>query len=104
MLSLILIAFASMCNACMDTLSFHRSVSIWKNSGWFWSVDQHRVKVIGYPVNAWHLLKSLMIVLMVIGAIIYEPVVNPYVDFVLFGVVWNLFFNILFNKILVNKV
>jgi len=101
MITFILIALAAMTNAIMDTIAFHFSRSIFKHSTWFWTVDKYRMKVGGYPVNAWHLAKSLMIMLMVVGAMLYEPIVNPYSDFFIYGIVWNVFFNIMFNKILI---
>lgn len=101
MITLFTIILAASMNAVMDTLAFHRSVSIWKASGEFWTVDKGGfLPFTKYRFNAWHLAKSIMIMAMVVGALVYEPIITPVVDFVILGIVWNIFFNILFNKIL----
>lgn len=124
MISLLLVALAAICNALMDTISFHYKQSIftkfnpqwwdplisWKNKYIDWDNDvrMERQLFIGnlfsikYPTfltDAWHFFKSLMIVLLGFAIVLYVPVVNIYVDIILVGLAWNLTFNVFYNKL-----
>ncbi len=113
-----------MCNAVMDVCQFHYDKSVftlynhnywnaeisWKNKyvdwdggnrnrkKWFWGIN--------YPVqltDAWHLFKSLMIVLFALAVVFYQPVVNFWVDFGVMGLMWNFTFNLYYNHIFILK-
>ena len=123
MISYILFALAAICNAVMDTLVHHYNKSIFtKLNAWFWDatiswtnkyIDHLPTKglrmliwKIHYPVqltDAWHLFKSIMIVLLVLGAVLYEPLLGIGWDFLTIGIIWNLTFNLFYNKILRKK-
>ncbi len=56
-----------------------------------------------YRPDAWHLSKSIILILMALAILCYKPIVSPLVDFILLGAAWNLVFNIFYNKILLKK-
>lgn len=121
-LSFIFLALASICNAVIDTLAHHHSVSVFKKyKTGFWAdatlvswknkyinndTLQGRKKLfwkINLPVqftDAWHLFKSLMIIFTVTSIIMYVPLINKIIDFCIIGIVWNLIFNLFYNVIL----
>jgi hypothetical protein len=95
-----MITVAAICTAVMDTLAFHRSVSIWQKSGSFWTVDQHRIMVFKYPVNAWHISKSLMLLCLFSIWPFYKVVIHPVADILIGGFWFIQVFNLFFNHIL----
>lgn len=121
MISLILISLAAILNAVMDVGQFHFSSSIfrnwnpkyydgsisWKNKYVDWDGGDKRRKkwffgLLNVPVqftDAWHLVKSLMIICLVSAVIMYEPVFKNYqwIDFFLFGSVWNISFMLFYD-------
>lgn len=119
MISLILVMLAAICNAVMDTISFHYIKSIfsklnrqwwdpyvsWKNKYIDWDRGKRAEKTIWgikYPTaltDAWHFFKSTMIVLMVLAIVLYTPFINPFIDFMIIGLGWNISFNLFYNKI-----
>jgi len=112
MLSIIFIILAAICNAVMDTLSFHFSSSIFsKKKPNFWDPNiswRFAKKIGGYKLDAWHLFKSSMIVFLVISIIIYNifpfpSIIKWYFQVPILGVAWNLTFNLFFNKIFTKK-
>lgn len=109
-ISLILFAVAAAINALMDTLEHHFSTSIFRKLDQrFWNplVSWKFVRrIFGYPIDAWHLLKSSMIILIVMaitfhGQIIIYELFNMsfFVEIFVYGVVWNLVFNIFYTWI-----
>ena len=106
MISLILFCFASMLNAVMDTLFDHFTTSIFRNlNPDFWDPmvswkHCNVIPIIQYPIDAWHLMKSGMVIIICFSIVLYTPIINIYVDFLIFGVLWNIIFNLFFNKIL----
>ena len=96
-LSYILIALAAICNAFMDIVeneNFHASIfknlnqKFWyKKGSWLYAK-----RIGGYKLDAWHLAKSLMIILICVAIITYHPFI-PIIDFVIYGLLWNLTFN-----------
>ncbi len=119
--SMILVVLAAICNACMDTLVHHWDSSVFykpnciENNRWnsFFnpeksSVSAYILPFTKYKVDAWHLLKSLMIILLV-GAIVISLASEPPIFnvwwfylglFIWFGILWNGTFNIFYNHIL----
>jgi len=89
----------------MDTLNFHFESSVFKNKDpRFWNPQiswRYCKVVLGYHIDGWHLVKSLLIVLITITIILYRPFINPAVDLLAYGILWNLSFNTFF-KILNN--
>lgn len=98
------VIFASICNATMDTLSHHFSESIFKNANkkfWFPIMSSDSALRIGtYKVDAWHLLKSVTIILLGLAVVHYKPCNEWYFDLFLFGWFWNITFSIFYDKIL----
>ena len=101
MISVILIALAAICNACMDTCEFHYDNSVltkfsnrwyfdasisWKNKyidrivengmrKWFF-------KFLNIPVfvtDFWHLCKSLCVTLICASCVLYTPFLGTYI-------------------------
>jgi len=102
MISLILISIAAIFNSIMDTLFDHFNVSIFKNLNpnlWNPMISWKTSKtILGYHVDAWHIFKSIMIILLILSIICYKQLINPYLDFLIFGISWNIIFNIFLIK------
>lgn len=126
-LLIILIILASISNAIMDTLNHHHSLSIFKRfPGTFFAEDswknkyinrdmaQGRIKwdlglfKINKPVqltDAWHLFKSLQIIIL-ISLIFIIPQAPNVLYFILYtlgaGILYNLIFSLFYHKLLLN--
>ena len=107
MISYILLALASICNAIMDTLTHHFGYSIFKNKNEeFWNPNEswkfvNFLPFTKYRADAWHLLKSAMIIFICL-AIVFANKFNI-VDFVLLGTLWNIIFNVFYNYLLISN-
>lgn len=108
MITLLFFFLAGILNAFMDTIEEgHFTNSIFKN--WdqkFWFKYQswkYAKKIGGYPLDAWHIAKSLWWTSVVGGAIAYfytGPIFSPWVlDFIILGLVPMLTFNVFYNHI-----
>ena len=111
MVSILFFILASICNAIMDNLSHHWYKSVFRHKDpKFWNplVSCNTAKYIPhtkYKVDAWHLLKSAMIVFLALGvslAYITEPIGNIYIHFIVLGMAWNATFNLFYNKLLIS--
>lgn len=76
MLTLLPFFLAGILNAFMDTIEEgHFSNSIfktWDQRFWYkWQSWKYAKKILGYPVDAWHIAKSLWWACMIIAPIIY---------------------------------
>lgn len=105
MISLILICIAAFLNAVMDTLQFHFFISKFKNLDMkFWNPESSwKVDPLPgtkYKPDAWHLSKSLCIIMLCMAVVFYTPLLGKAYDFILAGVLWNLVFNLSYNKFL----
>ena len=122
MISFLLIALASFCNAIMDVVSFHYDESVfsrfnrkfwdasisWKNKYVDWDKgNKERKKIFGIRLapaftDSWHFFKSLMIVLIVLSVVLYKPLFGEVIDFVVMGLIWNFvflfFYEVVFKK------
>ena len=102
-MSYIFLILASICNACMDTLSFHFFNSVfcslnpnfW-NPNYSWAFEK-LIPFTKYRVDAWHLFKSAMIVFFCLAIVFFN---GKLWEFIILGCVWNLTFNIFYEKIL----
>lgn len=103
MISLILIMVAAIGNSMMDLLDERFESSIFKKlNPKFWSKavsSQHAKRVFGYKIDAWHLTKSTVIILLCLAAVLYKPCTTPLIDFIIMGAAWNLPFNLFYNRI-----
>ena len=120
MIAYILVCLAAVCNAVMDTISFHHNISIfsrynpnfwnpeisWKNKYVDWDNYRrlrkrfffHWFVVPAALTDAWHLFKSLMIIFLVLAIVLYQPVFGILYDFVGLGLLWNISFLLCYNK------
>jgi|SRR5579885_2754026 len=109
MLSFILFGLAAFFNAVMDTLDVgHFTNSVFKK--WnpkFWAKGvswQYAPHVFGYPIDAWHLSKSLMILCLASSAVLYHCLLpSPLLDLTLLGTIWIGIFDLFYVHLLVNK-
>lgn len=105
-LTIILVAVAAIFDAIKDTLYSHFSNSVFKNKpAKFWRADlswqyAYRIPIIDYPIDAWHISKSIYIALMIFAMVFYNPLINVIVDFILLAIVHNLTFTLFYDKIL----
>ena len=103
MISLLLIAVAAILNAFMDTIEnerYYRSrlrdlnEKFWyKRTSW-----KYCYKFGSYPVDAWHLSKSLMVICLVL-AVGFAPVIPWWLMLILGGIVWNVTFNLFYESV-----
>lgn len=123
LVSLFLIALAAGCNAVMDICSHKFTTSIFKklNPLWWDATISWKNKYINatpalglrklfwrinYPVqltDAWHLFKTLMIVLLCLAIVFYKPMFIWWADVLILGTVWNCTFSLFYNKVLRSK-
>lgn len=107
MIALLYFFIAGVCNAFMDTIEEgHFSNSIFRNLNQkFWYKQEswkYARKIFNYPIDAWHLAKSLMWTSVSLGAVIYYrfgPIFNPILDFLTIGFLIMLTFNVFYNHI-----
>jgi len=124
------LAIAAISNAIMDNIEHHWFDSIFndtkKHDPQFWNPsmswrnkyidgdyfkDHKKFKIWRWEFNtfdfasdAWHLFKSLMIVMqavaLMLSAMYYQPIYTYLEAIVIYGLVWNGTFNLFYNKIL----
>ncbi len=97
--------FAAFLNATMDTLKDHYSTSFAKN--WnpnFWDATNSWntcTTILGYHIDAYHLLKSAMVITLCIPLSFYlhqsYPSLSTFVWFCICTLVWNITFNIAYK-------
>ena len=101
---LIFILFAAICNAVMDSLEndcIHGTVFSKKNQK-FWNKQISATvtkKIFGWKYDAWHVFKSLMVILLALAITSYRPIQAWLIDFFVIGWVWNGYFNVFYNHI-----
>lgn len=109
-LSLLLFSTAAIMNAIMDTLMFHFDQSIFSGKDrkfWDPSVSWNAAKYIpytNYKIDAWHLAKSAMIILVALAAMVLLgnlKFIMPWWGYIsmliAYGIVWNVTFNAFFD-------
>jgi len=101
----LLIAFAAICNAAMDRtgdiVAFNKSIFQHRNPK-FWCKEiswLHAKKIFGWKADAWHIAKSLMIIIFAFAAAFFKSTGHWYYDVLLIGLAWNLPFNLFYNKL-----
>lgn len=114
MISLMCILVASFFNAMMDSLENENFFeSIFRNKAQhFWYKREswkYAKKVFSYPVDAWHLSKSAMIVFMCIAVYTEQfsnqiwytnyQWLNVFIDIGVAGMVWNLGFTLFYHRL-----
>lgn len=105
MLSIALWCLAAIFNSIMDALEEgHFQTSIFRNLNqkfWYKSESwKHAKRIFGYPIDAWHLSKSAMIIcLLAIAANYITPFPYYWLNFISLGGMWNLLFNVFYNHI-----
>lgn len=101
----LLISMAAICNAAMDrtgdiaafnkSIFQHRNTKFWcKEISWLYAK-----KFFGWKSDAWHIAKSLMIILLAFAMVFYKSTGYWYIDILLIGAAWNIPFNLFYNKI-----
>lgn len=53
---------------------------------------EFKIKIPDSISDAWHVAKSLMIILITLSIIFYKPFI-PVIDMIVLGVIWNVSFN-----------
>lgn len=103
---MLFIILAAICNAVMDTcetlISFNASkLNKWGYDRNFWckpiSSSENFIPFTRYRADAWHILKSSMIIFMCMAIVQYKPLSTTFIDFVICGILWNLTFNTVYN-------
>lgn len=116
----ILIVISAIANAIMDKISFHHSTSIFKDwSNWWNPKESWKYKWkngnkaegekfwlsstwLVWTTDAWHLMKSIMEMCLLVAIVIYTPYFNPIIDlgilFLVQAVTFHTFFTYILNK------
>jgi hypothetical protein len=114
---IVFVIAAAICNSIMDIVeneNFSNSkLATYNPRFWYKRVSWlYARKIAGYKIDAWHLFKSAMIILLCGAAISYHylPLFRCdmlwnsrrawLADVLIFGLAWNLPFNLFYNKIL----
>jgi hypothetical protein len=100
---LIFVFIAAVLNALMDRVENENfSSSVFKNLNQkFWYKREswkHAKKVFGWKFDAWHVAKSLMIISLAFGIVLYRPILGI-LDVLIIGAIWIGTFNIFYNRI-----
>jgi hypothetical protein len=108
MISLLLFAIAALLDAFIDTLEeghFQTSIFSKMNQNFWYKEESWKTarKIGGYPIDAWHLGKSAMIVAVGFAITQYDTILNPTLDVVLYGVAWITVFNWGYNHLFKRK-
>jgi len=123
MISVLLMIFTGICNACMDVLRVRWKTSIfrfWKNQNWInpalswhnkWkNGDQtQREKFFGsstffvWLTDFWHFCKFLMLIFITSAIIFYNPMFKWWIDFIILYCAFTITFEIFFSKILISS-
>lgn len=102
MIAAALILLAAICKAIADTLDHHFDLSVFKNKPRsFWDpniVHKTGKQIFGYPIDAWHLLNSAMIVCFITAIAIHKPVLAWYFEIPIGGVWFIVVFNTFYNR------
>lgn len=124
--SLIFIMLAAICNAIMDTITYHWYSSVfcgnvnriwwdpeisWRNKYTQGQVYYGLRKwwIFDVPcTDAWHTFKSSMVVLIVLAIITFDcTIIRFWYEYIIiiiaYGLMWNLTFNLFYNKLLKSK-
>lgn len=124
--SLIFIMLAAICNAIMDTITYHWYSSmfcgnvnrIWWDPEISWRNKYNQGQVYNglrkwwiFDVpctDAWHTFKNLMIVLIVLSIVTFDcKIIRFWYEYIImiiaYGLMWNLTFNLFYNKLLKSK-
>lgn len=103
LISPVLIFLASAACATYEVLDRHFFESRFSNLNQnFWYPHQSwkvAPVIFRYRVDAWHLLKSLMVVTMVCAIVFHRPCLAWYWEVMIGGSVWNLTFNLFYHVI-----
>lgn len=121
MISIILMIFGGIFNACMDVLKHRYPISIfsnWKNQKWIdpslswpnkWKngdPDQGE-KFIGsstflvWLTDFWHFSKFMMLLCIMFAIVFYNSLVNWWVDIIILYCLFTITFELFFSKILI---
>ena len=104
MISITLFLLASICNACMDTLKDHFDVSVFQKfdeSFWNPAISWKKKTFLTYRFDGWHILKSLVIILICFSIVLYKPITDYWLlDIFIYGMAWNICFEVFWSKIL----
>ena len=106
-MAFILVVIAAIANACMDrvetTIHFNASVFRDLNPKFFSKVDSagaKRLPFTNYPINFWHICKSVMICSLLAIPFVHNTLFHPLIDYVIFGLLYNITFELFYSKIL----
>ena len=103
LISPLLIFLAACACATYEVLDRHFFESRFRNlpqDFWYphrsWKVAP---KIFGYRVDAWHLLKSCMVVALVCAIYFHHPVLAWYFEIPIGGAIWNVTFTLFYHTI-----
>ena len=94
---------AAVLNALMDRVeneNFSSSVFRGLNPKWWYKREswKYAKRVFGWKFDAWHVAKSLMIISLAFGIVLYRPILGI-LDVLIIGAIWIGTFNIFYKRI-----
>ncbi len=106
---MVFIILAAICDALIDTLQHHwykfrfkdKVDKQWWNPQISWQNKYNPDVMIVQLSDAWHLFKTIKIILWVIAVVTYQIIINPLIDILIIGLIRNLVFSIFYNKVFV---
>lgn len=125
MISIILLVLAGICNACMDVVQFHFSLSLFsrlKNQEWInpkisyknkWNYESGFIKgekffgsstIFVFVTDLWHFAKALMLLLIMLAIVFYQPMFKWYFDIIILYASFTITFELFYSKILVKNI
>lgn len=109
MTTYILIFLAAFYKAVADTISHHFDTSVFKNMPFqFWNPNESykyapRIPLTKYPVDAWHLSNSFMIICFICAAVFYDGQLKWFWDILVLGIGFNIVFGLFYDYVLRRK-
>jgi hypothetical protein len=103
MIALLIISFAAICKALVDTLDHHFDTSIFRDkSRRYWDpnvIQKTSGQIFGYPLDVWHITNSLQLAAWLALPFFYHPWKAWYIDYSIGGMTFIIVFNLFYNKI-----
>lgn len=107
MISLSLILLAAIFKAIADTTLHHYDTSVFRKLSFqFWNPNEsykYARKIFKYPIDAWHLANSAMIVCFIVAVICYEQQLKWFWELAIAGISFNVVFGLFYDTLLRRK-
>lgn len=85
----------------LENENFSSSIFRNKNPKFWYKREswKYAKKIFGWKFDAWHIAKSIMVMLLAGSIVTYTPVLGRLWDFIVLGGLWNLLFGLFYHNI-----